>query len=829
MASQSFGPSVTTSSGSTLTLYYDSIEVSGDGAWARITNPRAQFTYKSGWSDTTNSFSTIGTNAVAGASHGAQSLSGGATKTFYATPNWVALSYSGETTVQYTFRVSNVSFFTGDSSTRDYTMNINLPRRVSTVGSVNSISAFNMGATVPISWTRPDPNSTVFVYVRFGNWTTTIANRVTSTSVNWESSLATLAAEVPNAASGNGTVNADYFDINGNYVGTASQSFTANVPSSVVPSAGTLTVAEGNAAVVTAFGTATNTFIQNKSQIKGTAGTGGAGLHGSTITKTELLIDGSVAATFSGHEAGATATTPVITYGSNVSIVKRVTDSRGRTASTSAITGTIRPYSAPSIASLEAFRSNSSGAPSGSSTQVTVQLGASVSSLLNGSTQKNTLKYVVKYKLATGGTYTTEFTSALPAGTLTTSPTGNGRRIIPSAVVFNTGSVYDIQVEVSDVFGGTPQTKNAVISTEIVPLSISATGIGVGKVWQQGAIDAQGDVFVEGDVSVDGSTSVGDYSSINKVRYIRDFAAGSSENKSSHWLEIQALEGATNRALDRPVTCNSGLTTNIARVTDGISSNSEMYFDATPSAVHPVGAYVTVDLGALYSIDTIKVWHYHADSRTYWGTKTQVSADGIIWRTIFDSDVSGTYVETSAGKTITVPQISLANGESYSQSHVYEGGVRLSDTYAPRGGMIFGHVGRTTSFHNGNSAWSVVAMEAVPGSLQGGMTFDGSSPNWALVVPKSGWYRMYMQAYFTGGAGLYMAVLYINNSSSDFAIRSYKQSGDDATFGHAGIRYLRKEDKVNFWFYSANGNNTWGTNGYNGSWFELEHVSDSPA
>ena len=829
MASQSFGPSVTTSSGSTLTLYYDSIEVAGDGASARITNPRAQFTYKSGWSDSTNSFSTIGTNAVAAASHGSQSLSGGATKTFYATPNWVALSYNGETTVQYTFRVSNVSFFTGDSSTRDYTMNINLPRRVSTVGSLNSISTFDMGATVPISWTRPDPNSTITVSVVFGGWMTTLVNRTTATSTNWASSLATLAERVPNATSGIGTVYVDYFDINGNFVGAATQQFTANVPSSVVPTAGTLSVAEGNAAVVTAFGTATNTFIQNKSQVKGTTGTGGAGVHGSTITKTELLINGSVAATFSGHGAGATATTPVITNGSDISIVKRVTDSRGRTASTSAITGTIRPYSAPSITSLEAFRSNSSGAPSGSSTQVTVQLGASVSSLLNGSTQKNTLKYVVKYKLATGGTYTTEFTSALPAGTLTTSPTGNGRRIIPSAVVFDVGSVYDIQVEVTDVFGGTPQTKNAVVSTEIVPLSISATGIGVGKVWQQGAIDAQGDVFVEGSVSVDGSTAVGDYSSLNKVRYIRDFAAGNSANNSSHWVEIQALEGATNRALDRPVTCNSGVTTNIARVTDGISSNSEMYFDAAPSAAHPVGVYVTVDLGALYPIDTIKVWHYYTGGRTYRGTKTQVSADGIIWRTIFDSDVSGTYVETSAGKTITVPQISLANGESYSQSHVYEGGVRLSDTYARRGGMIFGHVGRTTGFHNGNGVWGVVAMEAVPGSLQGGMTFDGSSPNWALVVPKSGWYRVNMQAYFTGAAGYYAARLHVNGAHMDFSIGQYKNAGNDEVLGHTTIRYLRKGDKVNFWFTSTGTNATWGTNYYNGSWFELEYVSDNPA
>ncbi|OQA22084.1 MAG: F5/8 type C domain protein [Chloroflexi bacterium ADurb.Bin360] len=63
--------------------------------------------------------------------------------------------------------------------------------------------------------------------------------------------------------------------------------------------------------------------------------------------------------------------------------------------------------------------------------------------------------------------------------------------------------------------------------------------------------------------------------------------------------------------------------------------------------------YVQLDLGGAYTVDQIKVWHYAADSRIYNNTKTQVSADGVTWYTVFDSAVSGTYPETAAGKTHT--------------------------------------------------------------------------------------------------------------------------------------------------------------------------------
>ncbi len=62
---------------------------------------------------------------------------------------------------------------------------------------------------------------------------------------------------------------------------------------------------------------------------------------------------------------------------------------------------------------------------------------------------------------------------------------------------------------------------------------------------------------------------------------------------------------------------------------------------------------VTVDLGSAQIISKIIVWHYYNDGRTYNDTKTEISADGTTWKTIFDSSVSGTYKETAAGHTIS--------------------------------------------------------------------------------------------------------------------------------------------------------------------------------
>lgn len=86
-----------------------------------------------------------------------------------------------------------------------------------------------------------------------------------------------------------------------------------------------------------------------------------------------------------------------------------------------------------------------------------------------------------------------------------------------------------------------------------------------------------------------------------------------------------------------------------AVLTDGVVASNPYY----NMAVGLQSAMVT--LPSVQDVSAVKVWHYYADNRTYYATKTEVSDDGVAWTTVFDSAVSGTYQEGPTGKTFTFP------------------------------------------------------------------------------------------------------------------------------------------------------------------------------
>jgi hypothetical protein len=133
-----------------------------------------------------------------------------------------------------------------------------------------------------------------------------------------------------------------------------------------------------------------------------------------------------------------------------------------------------------------------------------------------------------------------------------------------------------------------------------------------------------------------------------KVRYIRDYLNGSTANTTNHWVQIMAMAGTTNRALNKTVTA-SKTTNNLTRITNGTITSTD-FADSTAGL-----AWVRVDLGAVYDdIDILKVWHYYSDGRTYNATKTEVSEDGNTWTTVYDSAIDGLYKETAEGNIINI-------------------------------------------------------------------------------------------------------------------------------------------------------------------------------
>ena len=183
-------------------------------------------------------------------------------------------------------------------------------------------------------------------------------------------------------------------------IGTKSVNLTVTVPSTVVPSISSVTVAEAVTAVQAAFGSGIYVSSLSKLNVDITA----AGIYGSTISSIKTTFDGI---TYTGAEFQTAA----ISKAGTLTMSVTVTDSRGRTKTTTKNI-TVYGYSAPMI-------TNISCVSSGTSTIVTVD--GVVSPVAVGSANKNTKTLTIGYKKSTAPAYGGTTTVTIPAASWTFS------------------------------------------------------------------------------------------------------------------------------------------------------------------------------------------------------------------------------------------------------------------------------------------------------------------------------------------------------------------------------------------------------------------------
>ncbi|MEH7087328.1 discoidin domain-containing protein, partial [Neobacillus drentensis] len=106
---------------------------------------------------------------------------------------------------------------------------------------------------------------------------------------------------------------------------------------------------------------------------------------------------------------------------------------------------------------------------------------------------------------------------------------------------------------------------------------------------------------------------------------------------------------------------------NLSLITDGVKSNSNNFADSYPNNGLQ---WIKFDLEQSYNINKVKLWHYFGDNRRYHDVIVQLSntadfSSGVT--TVFNNDADNSagqgagadaeYVETSAGKDITFPNV----------------------------------------------------------------------------------------------------------------------------------------------------------------------------
>jgi len=135
-------------------------------------------------------------------------------------------------------------------------------------------------------------------------------------------------------------------------------------------------------------------------------------------------------------------------------------------------------------------------------------------------------------------------------------------------------------------------------------------------------------------------------SKIYNVRYIKDCINGNTVNEYNHWLELQAISNGKNVAYGKTVTATATAGTGtenlpFTALVDG-DIDSMNYIAANMGL-----QCVKVDLGSLYDIDEIAVWHYYSNNRSYNEHSILVSKDDVSWNAVIDNQAG--VMETNLG------------------------------------------------------------------------------------------------------------------------------------------------------------------------------------
>lgn len=321
--------------------------------------------------------------------------------------------------------------------------------------------------------------------------------------------------QIPNSTSGTATIKVETL-LNGKWIGEVTKNVTFTVPNDVVPSVGIS---------VTANNTMDGVNVQNRTTFT-VKPTDAKGIYGSTIKSYSYSGRGYLSGSSSTGE-----TTGTLAAGSYTFTVK-VTDSRGRTAKASQKVE-VYEYDVPTFSCMPR-RSSSKGEPLDMGEYIYGQLTYKIYNPNNTNTNEK------KYRLLSKEAKTKGWTVAKDWTDLTNY---SGTETIVFGGTYSILTTYDIKIEVKDSYNLT--TMQYRIDTSKVVFNIEKQGIGVGKIWEQGALDVGGNAYFGGDIYIDkGKHYYGTTEEGNRIDmiYLKPSDNSVELGSSSYNTSIKSLE-----------------------------------------------------------------------------------------------------------------------------------------------------------------------------------------------------------------------------------------------------------------------------------------------
>lgn len=323
--------------------------------------------------------------------------------------------------------------------------------RASTISSVTSSVSVNGTNAVTVNITRAASSFTHTVAFSFGSYSKSTTGVGTSTSYAIPTSWLNA---IPSATSGTAKVTVTTYSGSTKIGSAVSKNFTLTVPASVVPTISSVSTAETVSGINAQFGG----FVQGKSQAKFTISASGA--LGSTIKAYKTVIDGKT-------YTGSAPTTGILSTAGNRTATITVTDSRGRTASTTRTLAVIA-YTAPKINTFTAQRSNGLGSADDNGTMALARIKFSISAV----NDKNSKSYLVEYRPKADDTWT-----EAAKGNVYTYDSN-----MLLNINLDTDTSYDLRLTVTDFFGTVTATTDIATAFTLMDFNASGKGLAIGKV-----------------------------------------------------------------------------------------------------------------------------------------------------------------------------------------------------------------------------------------------------------------------------------------------------------------------------------------------------------
>lgn len=394
------------------------------------------------WSVTVNGTEFSGTNTVGIANNATKTLASDTITIAHASNGTKTFSYSFSQQFSITFDGASLGTKSGSGS-----------GTLDTIARKSSMSASNgtLGTAQTLTVTKYDSNFTHTITYKCGSATGTVTTQSSSTSISWTPPL-DLAKQAPSATAVSITFTITTYT-GSTSIGSNTKTISCAIPASVKPTV-SLSVSD-----VYTYRTTYGAYVQGKSKLQ--IEVNASGSQGSTIKAYSTSIDGKT-------YTSASVTTSALSGSGTLTIKTTVTDSRGRTASTTWDV-TVLPYTVPKITALSAKRCNADGSSNATGAYLKITFSSAMTALNN----KNTAAYTLQYKKTTATSYTSK-TLTDYAGKYAVT---NGTYIFAAE-----SSAYNIILTATDAFSDYTKTATGTSTSMLMSWLAKGLGIAFGKV-----------------------------------------------------------------------------------------------------------------------------------------------------------------------------------------------------------------------------------------------------------------------------------------------------------------------------------------------------------